>query len=160
MKQRADIGLVALGAGILTVGIWAATSVFAASTQSTVDMPVSSVTTTAATTIPAMPMAAHHHQRLNETAELFGITADELTSALQSGKEFYQIAAEHGVTFDKLKANREQEVKARLDDMVKVGYLTQEQADKQWKLFQEREEEMPMMMGMGGHHFRGHGFGM
>ncbi len=160
MKQRANIGLVALGAGILTIGIWAATSVFAATSQSTVDMPVSLVATTAAaTTAPAMPMAAHHQQRVNETAELLGITAGELTSALQGGKEFYQIAAEHGVTYDKLKASRDQQIKERLDDMVKVGYLTQEQADKQWKLFQEREEEMPMK-GMGGHHFRGHGFGM
>lgn len=100
--------------------------------------------------IPAMHFR-HHGDKPDEAAKLFGITTDDLRKELQSGKPFYQIAAEHGVTYDKLREQRKVDLKTRLDDMVKVGFMTQAQADE----ILNKADEAPML-GFGHHG----GFGM
>lgn len=96
-------------------------------------------------------MRLHNDQRLTDMAKLFGMSTTELQTALQSGKEFYQIAAEHGVTYDTVQANAETTYKAKLDDMVKVGYVTQAEADAFLKHWQTRAAEDPMIgFGLGG----------
>ncbi len=160
MKHRLSIALLAAGAGLLTtIGIWATTATHAATSPlSGVDQQVPAVSMTATTTAPT-PMGNHHQQKLAAMAELLGITSDQLQTELQSGKEFYQIAAEHGVTYDKLKANQDSVYKARLDDMVKVGYLTQAEADAAYAQYQAQVQQAPVggMMGFG-HGFH-HGLG-
>lgn len=98
----------------------------AASTSSTIDTP-----TGMATTAPAgHPMMARHGgPMLDDMATKFGMSATELKSELDSGKPMYQIAAEHGVTFAKEQEERLSDLKTHLDDMVKVGYMTQSEAD-------------------------------
>ncbi len=104
--------------------------------QSTADTPVISSATPVVTaddsgssSVPLPPRAEHLQHRLEDQAADLGISADDLKAELASGKPFYQIAAEHGVTYDDLKAKQLEQRKTRLDDMVKVGFLTQAQAD-------------------------------
>lgn len=88
---------------------------------------------------------------MTELATSFGMTATELQTALESGKPMYQIAAEHGVTYAKQKATQLTELKTKLDDMVKVGYMTQAEADSAYANAQTN----PLMgLGMGGPHGR------
>ncbi len=161
MKQSKSIALLSIGAGLIALGIWAATAARAATTSSNVDQPLSTTSVAAAgTSIPSTTRLGHHGQRLKETAKLLGLTTDQLQTELQSGQEFYQIAAARGVTYDKLKANAESQFKTRLDDMVKVGFLTKDEASAMLKQYQDNAAQMPIpgLMGPGGG-FRGHGFG-
>lgn len=153
MKQRTLFSVLALG---LVVGVSSAialTGVRAATTDSSsvttaVDTPV---TITAAATSDPAPPVLRRGKHLNEMAKQLGMTTADLQAALQSGKEFYQIAAEHGLTYSKLMATREAEMKTRFQDMVKVGFMTQAEADAALKNWQEKSAEMPMM-GLGGGH--------
>jgi len=140
-----SIGIMMLAAA----GIWAANAVQAETTNTSAEQ---------ASTTTSAP-GGRHGKNLDEMATLLGLTTAQLQTELNGGKEFYQIAAEHGVTYDKLQANRTERHKARLDDMVKVGFLTQAQADTMLKNYQDQAATMPMMgMGMGGG-FGGHGPG-
>lgn len=147
MQRPTKIALLAAGLGLATVGAVATTTVRAAST--------SADTTTATTTaaMPAPPSGGHGEQHLADLAKLFSMSTSDLQTALQSGKELYQIAAEHGVTYDQVKANAESQYKTKLDDMVKVGYLTQSEADTFLKNWQTTAASSPMLEpGLGGGH--------
>jgi len=165
MKHPLKIAALSLAAiGLTTIGIWSATAARAETATPAVDTQVSSdsVASTAATTAPSTtttePSVDRHQERLTEMAALLGIPPDQLQTELNSGKEFYQIAAEHGVTYDKLVANRDAAYQAKLDDMVKVGFMTQDEANTMYQQYQTKAQQMPMF-GMGfGHH--GHGLGM
>ncbi len=157
MNLSAKVALVLAGAGLATAGAFATKSVLAET--SPVDSQVSVATTTATPPV-GMPIAGKHQERFDEMAALLGMTSTELQTELASGKEFYQIAAAHGVTYDKLKSNAEAKHKARLDDMVKVGFLTQDQADAMLKQYQDNSQNMPMFgMGMGMERGFHHGIG-
>lgn len=160
MKHPRTIGLLVVGLAVGAASAIALTGVHAQSVDSpaatdTETTTIATVTTAATTTTPTAPRENHRQQKLDTMAKLLGITSAQLQTELQSGKPFYQIAAEHGVTYDKMKANADTQHKARLDDMVKVGYLTQAEADTALKNFQANSANMPMM-GMG---FGHHGFG-
>lgn len=166
MQQPVRIALLSLaGAGLLSLGIWATSAVRAqTSVPSNADEPLPSArtaTVSVATTTPTASTAAptnHHQQRLDDLAKLLGITSSQLESERSSGKPFYQIAAEHKVTYDKLTANQDAQYKAQLDDMVKVGYLTQAEADTAYQQYQTQSQQSPMLgLGMG-HGFGHHGF--
>ncbi|MFH0804921.1 MAG: hypothetical protein V1916_01865 [Patescibacteria group bacterium] len=165
MKHPLKIAALSLAAiGLITIGIWSATAARAetatpaADTQVTADSISATAVTAAPSTTITEPSVDRHQERLTEMAALLGITTDQLQTELNSGKEFYQIATVHGVTYDQLVANRDAEYKARLDDMVKVGFLTPDEATTMYQQFQTQAQQMPMF-GMGfGHH--GHGFGM
>ncbi len=108
-------------------------------------------TTTTETTAPKLIRGRHHAEQLADQADKFGMTTAELQTALESGKPMYQIAAEHGVTFAKEKVERLAELKTRLDDMVKVGYMTQAEADAAYT----NAKDNPMVgFGFGGPHGR------
>lgn len=167
MKQPKKIALLSMGAGLVALGIWATTAARAATTSSDVDRPLTTTSAATATTdtntstiAPSTAWMGHHQQRLADMAAVLGITTDQLQTELQSGKEFYQIAAGHGVTYDKLKANAESKFKARLDDMVKVGFLTKDEASTMLKQSQDNAAQTPMLgMISLGRGFHGHGFG-
>ncbi|MBI5467435.1 MAG: hypothetical protein HY975_04465 [Candidatus Kerfeldbacteria bacterium] len=150
MKHAGKIAVIAAGIGLASLGLIGTSMVRAETTTNT------STTTTATT------MADRHQAHFADLAEQLGVTTDQLQTEMDSGKEFYQIAAAHGVTYAELKASRETDMKARLADMVKVGFLTQAEADSQLKLYQERADEGLFLGGPmgGGKHIRGHGFGM
>ncbi|MBI3573050.1 MAG: hypothetical protein HY092_02525 [Candidatus Kerfeldbacteria bacterium] len=156
MKLPGKIALITTGLGMLSLAVVATKGVLAQSAPSTpVDSAVVSAVTPSATMMPApMPMMMGHHQeKLDATAKLLGITTTQLQTELQSGQEFYQIAAAHGVTYDKLKANREAQFKARLDDMVKVGYITKDESATMLQQYQTQSQTMPLggMMGFSHH---------
>lgn len=157
---KSGLLVAAAGIGLTALALTATTMVHAQSATGDVEVPASAVVTddttiptTTSTTTPTIP--DHEQRRLNEMASLLGMTPTDLQNALQSGKPFYQIAAEHGVTYDKLQAQRETQFKARLDDMVKVGYLTQAEANTMLQQYQTQAQQMPM----GGMGFGHHGFG-
>jgi hypothetical protein len=65
----------------------------------------------------------------NALAEKLGLTSDELTTEVNSGKTIAQIAEEKGVSRTDLVATLEAAHKDSLTQAVTDGYLTQEQAD-------------------------------
>lgn len=90
-------------------------------------------------------------KQLDTMAKLFGIAPTDLRKELQSRKPFYQIASEHGVTYSKLQEQHKTELKTKLDDMVKVGFMTRGEADNILNKFQD----MPIL-----EHDKPRGFGM
>jgi len=70
---------------------------------------------------------------LEAAAQALGMTADELSSALQSGKTLEQLADEAGVDLqdvqDAIRAAHETELRARIEQAVSDGTMTQEKAD-------------------------------
>lgn len=144
MFKRNMLILVIVLAGAIalaTVGIVRAQT---ANTNTSGDTQVTATTNTN-TANTNQPCMGKHQAKLDEMAKLLNMSADDLQKELQSGKAFYQIAAEHGVTYDKLNADRLSELKTKLDDMVKVGFMTQSEADQ---IYQQAQEE-PMMFGFG-----------
>jgi urease gamma subunit len=70
---------------------------------------------------------------LQAAAEALDMTTDELIDALQSGKTLEELAEEAGVDLqdvqDAIQAVREQELRARIEQAVSDGTMTQEKAD-------------------------------
>lgn len=70
---------------------------------------------------------------LAAAAEVLNMTADELSTALQAGTTLEQLAEEAGVDLqdvrDAIQAVRETELRARLEQAVTDGSMTQEKAD-------------------------------
>ncbi|MBI3956628.1 MAG: hypothetical protein HY340_01425 [Candidatus Kerfeldbacteria bacterium] len=133
--------------GLATLGVVRASSI-----DSEIATPVATVVTADETSstaaAPMLGRGMHHLQQLEEQAKLFRMTTDDLIAAIESGKPMYQIAAEHGVTYTAIKEQRLAEFRTRLDDMVKVGYMTQAQADE---VFQQMQTQ-PMLGLDVGHH--------
>lgn len=107
-----------------------------------------SAITAATTTPPTAPIederleqGGRHQAMLEQQATLFKMTVTDLQNEIQAGKPMYQIAAEHGVTFDTIKADRLAKIETELDAKVKVGFMTQAQADEELKKF----DNVPMM---------------
>lgn len=148
MFKRNMLILVVMLAGAIalaTIGIVRAQT---ANTNTPVDTQVTATTNTnnANTNQPTtQPCTGKHQAKLDEMAKLLNMSTADLQKELDSGKQFYQIAAEHGVTYDKLNADRLSELKTKLDDMVKVGFMTQSEADQ---IYQQAQSQ-PMMGGFG-----------
>ena len=70
---------------------------------------------------------------LAAAAEALNMTADEVSTALQSGKTLEQLAEEAGVDLqdvqDAIQAVRETELRTRIEQAVSDGTMTQEKAD-------------------------------
>ena len=70
---------------------------------------------------------------LEAAAQALGMTADELSSALQSGKTLEQLADEAGLDLqdmqDAIRAAHETDLRARIGQAVSDGTMTQEKAD-------------------------------
>ena len=149
MKHRFLLGLATVAAATgITAGIVRA--------QSTVDQPVTTadVTTVADAETAPSSCLGHKQARLDGMAKQFGMSVEDLQKELDAGKLFYQIAAEHGWTYAKMHEQRTTDMKATLDDMVNVGYMTQDEANAVFERMQAHMNEMPMM-GLGfGHHGR------
>jgi transcriptional regulator with XRE-family HTH domain len=70
---------------------------------------------------------------LEAAAQALGMTADELTAALKEGKTLEQLAEEKGVDIAEgqaaLQAERETEMRERIQQALDAGTITQEHAD-------------------------------
>ena len=140
MKRSTLLALIATGIGLAGAGTVATTAVRAATTTAS-----GSATTTTTTNDASPPGMPHDQQNLSDMASILGISTTQLQTELQGGKQFYQIAAEHGVSYDKLKASAEAAYKTKLDDMVKVGYLTQTEANTFLQQWQTQAATSPMV---------------
>lgn len=114
---------------------------------SDVDTVVTATATTVTPTTSTSPARGERHgQRLADMATKLNMTETDLQKALDAGTPMYQIAAEHGVTYATEQAGRLTELKTRLDDMVKVKYMTQAEADA---VYQAAQANPMVGMGMG-----------
>ena len=126
MKNKMLIVIAGLMAALLIVGVAGATGVFAQSTT------------------PTAPLVAAHgpgdgHGRglgqpeLEAAANALGMTTDELSTALQSGKTLEQVASDQGVDYAKVQAAIQEAHKTELRDRIQQaltdGTITQENAD-------------------------------
>ncbi len=70
---------------------------------------------------------------LEAAAEVLGMTTDELSTALQSGKTLEEIATEQGVDFADVQAAiqavHREEMRAQIEQAVADGTMTQDKAD-------------------------------
>lgn len=82
-------------------------------------------------------------------AEQLGLTSEELTAQINSGKTLAQIAEEKGVSTKDLATTMETGMKAGLEQAVKDGKLTQEQADLMIQNMAGQYEWMIINMGAG-----------
>ena len=86
-----------------------------------------------------------------------GTTTEDLTAQIESGKILAQIAEEKGVAVKNLATTMENGMKAGLEQAVKDGALTQEQADLMLQHMDGQFEWMITNMGAG---MMGSGSGM
>ncbi len=150
MKRTFLIALMAITA----VGALVGASVKAASDTDAIESSSSSTTTNAAQ--HAGPRGMGRGQHLDDMAELLGITADELKSKLDEGKEFYQIAVEHGVSYSTLIEKKEAAAQTKIDEMVSSGFLTEAQGQAMLEKLKASIED-GSLLDLGGR--GGHGFG-
>lgn len=88
---------------------------------------------------------------LDAAAKAIGVTTDELKTELKAGKSIADVAKTKNVDIQKVKDAMLAEVKTNLDQAVKDGKLTQEQADKAYQAAQQGIEKVVTATGpMGG----------
>ena len=148
MVKRSKLILVTVLAGSMGLTVLGIARAQSADSNSAAVTPVdSAITTSTSTAAPSMiGPEMGHLARLQQEAQLFNMTVDDLIKAVESGKPMYQIAAEHGVTYDQVKAKALSNLKTRLDDMVKVGYLTQTEAGA---AYQQAQNNPTLGLGFG-----------
>lgn len=100
-------------------------------------------TTTTSTTIIQRQLNRQDRKnaRLNEFAQILGITTDQLQTELKSGKQPIQIAQENGLTQAQLKQKMDnyhqktlETIKQKFASQVQAGQMTQAQMDAKIKL--------------------------
>lgn len=137
MNKKLMIGLVTLGLGAFT--LIGGSKVFAADT-STGNPPFARVGQAIGNCAGAIQ---------DTMTNLLGLSHDEIMTKRQSGESLSQIAADKGIDEQKLIDTMTQARKERMNQAVKDGYLTQDQAN-------ERLEWMEQNMGS---HIKDTGFG-
>jgi hypothetical protein len=99
---------------------------------------------------------------LDAAAKVLGMTSDELSTALQSGKTLEQLATDKKVDIQKvtdaIQAAHVAEMKTKIQQSVKDGKLTQANADWLTDGLDKGYIGIPGAFGFGGPH-GGHGFG-
>ncbi len=93
-------------------------------------------------------------------AEFLGISTDQMKNAWAEGKNFNQIAEEHGITKEQIQERtkearelKQERMNSHLQAMVDNGTITQEQANQKIQYIQDKFENNPDRKGFY------HGFG-
>jgi hypothetical protein len=81
-------------------------------------------------------------EKLSSAAEYLGLTEAGLRTKLNEGKTLAQIANEQGKSVEGLKDAMLKGTKAKLDELVKDGKLTQEEADEMYDRFQSHLDDL------------------
>src|SRR5215216_111079 len=151
MKNKMSILIAGLLVALLVVGVVGATGVFAQTPTST-DLHGRG---------PGGGRGLGQAE-LEAAAKVLSITADELSTALQSGKTLEQIASDAGVDFakvqDAIQAAHATELRDRIEQAVTDGTITQENADWLLEGLDKGFIGVPGAFGLGGPHGPG-GFG-
>lgn len=150
MKNRMSILIAGLLVALLVVGVVGATGVFAQTSTST-DLHGRG---------PGSGRGLGQVE-LEAAAKVLNMTADELSTALQSGKTLEQIASDAGVDFtkvqDAIQAAHATELRDRIQQAVTDGSITQENADWLLEGLDKGFIGVPGAFGLGGPHGGGHG---
>lgn len=84
--------------------------------------------------------AQNQQDRFNQEASLLGISVDDVKAAWAKGETLQQLAQEHNITADQLKQKmrdqRQQQIKTSLQVLVDKGIITQAQADTRLQAIQ------------------------
>lgn len=103
------------------------------------------------------PAGQGFEQMLQYKAEILGLSADQLKQELDSGKNFLQIAEEHGISQEQLHQRMTEAMKVRLQAMVSAGTITQAQMEQRLEWMERRAENPPHNFAPGfGFHARMH----
>lgn len=153
MKNKMSIVIAGLLLALLVVGVVGATNVFAQSSTST--------------PFHGGPGGGHGRglgtAELEAAAKVLNMTADELSTALQSGKTLEQIASDAGVDFAKvqeaIQAAHVTELRDRIQQALDDGTITQENADWLLEGLDKGFIGVPGAFGLGGPHGGPGGFG-
>jgi len=155
MKTKMSILIGGLLVALLVVGVVGATNAFAQSS----------------TTLPFHGRGPGDGQggrglgtvELEAAAKVLGMTADELSTALQGGKTLQTIADETGVAIEDvqaaIQAAHATELRDRIKQAVTDGTLTQANADWLLEGLDKGYIGVPGAFGLGGPHGGGHGLG-
>jgi len=96
---------------------------------------------------------------LENKAEFFGISVEEMKDAWAEGKTPLEIAEEQGITQEelqeKMKESKQEHMQAQIQAMVDNGVITQEQADQRLQSMEDRLENGEGKMWKGFKGFRG-----
>ena len=153
MKNKMSLVIAGLLVALLVVGVVGATGVFAQGSSHTLGFG------------PGGPGDGRGPRlgdaELEAAAEVLNMTTDELSTALRSGKTLEQIAEDAGVDFadvqEAIQAAHATEMRARIQQAVEDGTITQENADWLLEGLDKGFIGVPGGFGLGGPH--GHGFG-
>src|SRR6266542_6798066 len=151
MKNKMSVLIAGLLAALLVVGVIGATSAYAQ--------------TPSRTPLQGRGPGDGHGPLggagLEAAAKVLGMTTDELTTSLQSGKTLEELAETAGVDVqdvkDAMQAARATEMRARIQQAVDDGTITQENADWLLEGLDKGYIGGPGAFGLGGPH--GPGFG-
>src|SRR5215217_1409970 len=107
------------------------------------------------------PRRGHFGVALEAAAKALGIDVDELRTELQSGKTLAELATAHGIDVQKVIDALTADAEAKLDEAVKAGRLTEEQADSRLSEMTNRLQDLVNQQlpfpGKGGPGHRGRG---
>ena len=123
---------------VFTIGSIAISTITVTAVSAATDIP-----TTSTTIIQRqLNRQDRRNARLNELAQILGITTDQLQTELKSGKQPLQIAQENGLSHEQLKQKMVNyhtrtlnNVKQQFASQVQSGQITQAQMDAKLKLF-------------------------
>lgn len=85
-------------------------------------------------------IGAQKQDKLENHAEILGLSSDELKTELESGKTLKEIIENSGLTFEEFKAAIEDKITEDLIELVESGEITQEQADKFLQKIQNKDK--------------------
>jgi len=106
-------------------------------------------------------IASRHQSMFQAQANLLGVSVDEVKAAWAQGKTMLDLAKEKGISEEtlqtKMKAQRTEQVKTQLQNLVSKGVITQAQADQRLQFMQSNQPQggrggkmgMGMMRGLG-----------
>ncbi|MBI2888652.1 MAG: hypothetical protein HYY10_01885 [Candidatus Liptonbacteria bacterium] len=101
-------------------------------------------------------VVSRHQAMFQSEATLLGISVDDVKRGWAEGKNMFQIAADRGITKERLQQKlqdaRTAQMKLHLQALVNKGVITQAQADQRLKFMEGRPH--------GGMNMMGKGFGM
>jgi hypothetical protein len=90
--------------------------------------------------LTADQIAERQTEMFQKEADILGVSVEEVKSAWAEGKNMRQLAEEKGLTEqiqEKIKTEREAQMKNRLQTLVDKGVITQAQADQRIKIINE-----------------------